>query len=660
MKKKILGFLVLLSCILLLSSCSFTQTDSNVNNQYNQTIETVRTAVWRSITSGNVSSAGVAIMKDGELVYNEGFGMADRLSSQGVDTQTQFNIGSVSKVFTTVALLQLAEEGLINLDEPVVTYLNDFTMADERYQLITVKMLLNHASGLPGTFARNGFATAEDPEFLSEFMDYLSQSTLKSDPGSISVYCNDGFTLAEVLIERVSGQTYADYLQEHIFDLAQMENTSCSFMPENQNIALNYKENGLANPVEIVNLMGTGGLSSTAADLCNFGQSLLNNDLISDASFQIMSQAQYGENTVPEGNPITDYGLGWDMVAVSDFVNQGVTVHSKNGATFQYSSQFYLIPEQNLVLAVTYSGNKDVTAVTNEITQAILKETGVVNTQPDAFESSITPIPAEILQYTGIYGGAGTIWRIRFDLTNNTMIVDEYIEGQFMESQEMSYFDDGYFHSESGMRYSFSKTAEKNLIIMTVPDADSHLVVGESMLPGEVTDTGNFTDSWWVPVNLSSYDLNAEATYTDSFDEMTGLIILDQGTAYALSDNMNSQMILQYARDLTDLKISLKDGVAMLSAYGYQYKNASAIEALANSQDFVIGADGANILRRLSNDAKLQISMPDKGRVVIYAPDYSIVYDSLFETQESIALEAGSVLLLSGIANDAFDVKVLN
>jgi hypothetical protein len=141
---------------------------------------------------------------------------------------------------------------------------------------------------------------------------------------------------------------------------------------------------------------------------------------------------------------------------------------------------------------------------------------------------------------------------------------------------------------------------------------------------------------------------------------MTGLIILDQGTAYALSDNMNSQMILQYARDLTDLKISLKDGVAMLSAYGYQYKNASAIEALANSQDFVIGADGANILRRLSNDAKLQISMPDKGRVVIYAPDYSIVYDSLFETQESIALEAGSVLLLSGIANDAFDVKVLN
>jgi hypothetical protein len=52
--------------------------------------------------------------------------------------------------------------------------------------------------------------------------------------------------------------------------------------------------------------------------------------------------------------------------------------------------------------------------------------------------------------------------------------------------------------------------------------------------------------------------------------------------------------------------------------------------------------------------------MPDKGRVVIYAPDYSIVYDSLFETQESIALEAGSVLLLSGIANDAFDVKVLN
>ncbi|WKY45746.1 serine hydrolase domain-containing protein [Eubacteriaceae bacterium ES2] len=658
MKKKILGLVVLLGCIFLLSSCSFTQTNSN--SQYEQTIETARTAVWRSITSGNVSSAGVAIMKDGQLVYSEGFGMANRLSSQAVDGQTQFNIGSVSKVFTTVAVLQLAEEGVINLDEPVVTYLSDFTMLDERYQMITVKMLLNHTSGLPGTYIRNGFATAEDPEFLSQFMDYLSQSTLKSDPGSISVYCNDGFTLAQVLIERVTGQTYADYLQEHIFDVAQMDNSSCSFMPDNQNIALNYKEDGLANPVEIVNLMGTGGLSSTAADLCKFGQALLNNDLINEDSFHLMSQAQYGENTVPEGIPITDYGLGWDMVAVSDFVNQGITVHSKNGATFQYSSQFYLIPEQSLVLAVTYSGNKDVTAVTNEITEAILEETGAISAQADAIISAATSFPAEILQYSGIYGGAGTIWRIRFDLTNNTMIIDDYIEGEFVESQEMAYFDDGYFHNASGMRYSFSKSVDKNLIIMTVPDVESHLVVGESLLPGTITDTGNFNDTWWVPINLSSSDLNAEATYTDSFDEIPGLITIDQATAYALTDNMTSRMILEYARDLADFKISLKDGVARLTCFGVQYKNASAIEVLANSQDFLIEADGGNVLRRTSNDMNLQISMPDNGRVVIYAPDYSIFYDSLFGTQESIDVEAGSVLLLSGNAGDAFSVTVLN
>ncbi|WKY48777.1 serine hydrolase domain-containing protein [Eubacteriaceae bacterium ES3] len=662
MKKRILGLLVLISCLLSLSGCGVTQTSSSENSQYEGTIETARTEIWRSITSGNVSSASVAIMKDSEIVYQESFGMANRLTSQQVDSETQYNIGSVSKVFTTVAVLQLVEEGLVNLDEPVTTYINDFTMLDDRYQQITVRMLMNHASGLPGTFLYNGFASADDPDFLTKFMNYLKQSTLKSDPGSVSVYCNDGFMLAEVLIERVSGQPYADYLQAHVFDVADMGKTSCSFMPDNDNIALNYSEDGLANPVEIVNLMGTGGLTSTASDLCRFGQALLNNTLISEESFLMMSEAQYGSATVPQGIPITDYGLGWDMVEVADFVNQGLTVHSKNGSTFQYSSQFYLIPEQNLVIALTYSGNKDVTPVTNSITEAFLRDTNVISTDTELTNvgTGLSVIPADVLQNTGIYGGNGIIWRVRFDLTNNQLIIDEYLEGDFVETQAMSYYDDGYFHNDAGMRYSFYDGPDQTLIVMTLPDVERHLVVAETLSSGSISDVGNFSDSWWIPANLSATDLNAEATYTDSFDQIPGLIVVDGGTIYALRDNMNSQMILEYARDLTDLSISLKNGAAMLSAYGYQYINAAAIDVLANSEDITIADDDTSMSRRINNNCVLQITMPESGRVVIYSPDYSIDYDSLYETQESVDVEAGSILLLTGKANDEFNVKVIN
>ena len=94
----------------------------------------------------------------------------------------------------------------VELDAPVTAYLPDFTMADGRYTDITVRMLLNHSSGLPGSTIANGFLL-NDPDTLAAdtLLEELSSQTLKADPGAFSVYCNDGFTLAELVVEAVSG-----------------------------------------------------------------------------------------------------------------------------------------------------------------------------------------------------------------------------------------------------------------------------------------------------------------------------------------------------------------------------------------------------------------------------------------------------------------------
>ena len=94
---------------------------------------------------------------------------------------------------------------------PVVSYLPNFTMRDERYREITSRMLLNHTSGLPGTYGWNAFSTKYDPDLYPRFLESLSQSNLKAAPGGFAAYCNDGFTLAEMLVATVSGLSTWDF-----------------------------------------------------------------------------------------------------------------------------------------------------------------------------------------------------------------------------------------------------------------------------------------------------------------------------------------------------------------------------------------------------------------------------------------------------------------
>ena len=162
---------------------------------YSNTIEAARDAVWKTITSGKGSSATVAVMDGGKIVYSEGFGSAERKTGKSVDRSTRFNIGSTSKMFVATAILLLADEGKVSIDEPVVKYIPEFEMKDRRYRDITVRMLFNHSSGLPGSTFIFGYEPEEDP--YKELLQGIKGSNLKHDPGSIGIYCNDGFTLEQ-------------------------------------------------------------------------------------------------------------------------------------------------------------------------------------------------------------------------------------------------------------------------------------------------------------------------------------------------------------------------------------------------------------------------------------------------------------------------------
>ena len=214
--KYIVLITVAIILILVVSSVSFITLNKNsvTDDNYKKIIADARDAIWLDINSGKASSGTIAVMDGGQIVYSEGFAMADRENSTQVDPQTVFNIGSISKTFCTAAIMKLVDDGLVKLDDNVTEYLPDFTMADPHYPDITVRMLLDHSCGLPGTVSANDVGYVYNPDFYKDTLKVLSQAHLRSVPGEIAPYTNDGFTVAEMIVARVSGMNYSEYLSQ--------------------------------------------------------------------------------------------------------------------------------------------------------------------------------------------------------------------------------------------------------------------------------------------------------------------------------------------------------------------------------------------------------------------------------------------------------------
>ncbi|MDD5629627.1 MAG: serine hydrolase, partial [Elusimicrobia bacterium] len=268
---------------------------SGAEGPYAAAIAAARRSLWQAVNSGRCASATAAIMADGKVVYSEGFAMADRERAVPVDRDTRFNMGSISKVYVAAAIMLLVDDGKVALDQPVTEYLPDFKMADERYQKITVRMLLNHTSGLPGTQAANSVAFAYHEKFRQETLATLAQAHLKHEPGARAVYCNDGFTLAEMIVERRSGQKYPEFLAQRVFKPLGLERTGVSVGDlRGQPAALYYDpQTGKPHPLESLSLLGAGGLSATSEDLCRFAEVFQpGTRLFRDASLAEMRKAQ--------------------------------------------------------------------------------------------------------------------------------------------------------------------------------------------------------------------------------------------------------------------------------------------------------------------------------------------------------------------------------
>ncbi len=431
------------------------------------TQESSATLIETLMESGSVTSIQYALIDNGEIVVSDKAGMYSKDDEKELTTKDMYCVGSVSKMFTAAAAMKLAEDGKIDLSRPIVEYMPDFIMDDPRYRFITTRMLLNHSSGLPGSTMSNAFLLGDNDQGATlSLLDKLKDQPLRFDPGAFSVYCNDGFTLAQILIERISGQDFTEYLRESFFVPLGMEHTTTSADDFDLSKLVAAYPYGVSTPRELINVIGSGGVYSTAEDLCRFSLTLTGKEILSKDSTNQMMAREYLNGIWPKDahDNTLNYGLGWDSVDLYPFNQYGITALSKGGGTHAYFAALVVLPEHGLAAAVLSAGGS--AARNRWIANALLEEhllaKGVISDKfsGKSFDTKVQAMPAEMKDYTGFYGSSlrGVVKAEIIDegklLLTSAVIPDSPSEDYF-------YTGNGCFTNEEGqMRISFVKEGQ--------------------------------------------------------------------------------------------------------------------------------------------------------------------------------------------------------
>ena len=650
-----------------LAACSNTAVSQD---PYEAAKTVARTEVWKEINSGKSSSGTVAIMDNGKIVYSEGFGMADRKKSIPVDSQTIFNIGSSSKMFVSTAVMLLVDEGKVSLDAPVIRYLPEFTMADPRYKDITVRMLLNHTSGLPGSTYANATGYAYDTSYYDEVLANLAQSHLKAAPGATAPYCNDGFTLAEMLVAKVSGQPYMDFLREREFNPLSLTMGPSVGERTDKTVAAYYSPaDGTRPPLEVLSVLGAGALSATAEDLVRFmdtfsgkGPQILSSSSISEmikaqpSAFTLSAEKKTGIN--PEGT----YGLGFDMTDIPTYSAQGIKVLGKGGDTDVYHSIMLSVPDQRISVAVIEAGQAShAPSIGLAVLDSVLESKGLMKKQTESVSKPPEPqsIPASYQAFAGFYNG-GTPSRFSFDFTNNVALVVPLRNGTEGQPIALSYRD-GRFSDDSG-RVSFSLISVdgRDYVVTGAFNNAINMITGERLQPeGAPLSLGiDINGRQWLRRNVKPFEgMSMDAAEVVVSYAVAGLpgYVDFTGLKKIVSPDF-AGMVSDALRDETELNLLTVDGETWARVSDTLYSPSDlAVPLNSGASTVTITGTGYNEWRRATAEFILGFEKPAQGRVIVLSPEGSPLYDSVVDSGE-VYVPAGSFIEMAGTPNDVFKV----
>ena len=453
-----------------LTGCSDSDPDSGHGGStpdYSATIADARVAIVKAMSDSGTPSVSVALIERDRLVWAEAFGTIDKATNTAASTETLFCIGSCSKMLATVAVMILSDRGLVRLDEPVTTYLPRFRMASPDYPRITVCMLLNHSSGFPGFDFRGAIGTAPYVDYAAQVMQTLANAHQKHAPDEMSVYCNDGFTLVELLVQAVTGQTYIQFVTQNILLPLGMTRSRYATEPFSAGSFAPGYDGDTQLPQEFANIYGSGGLYSTPTEMASLARLLLNQGVFNGKqllSASAITQMARNQTTTQPLQPvvITDgYGLGWDGVRQDGLAAAGATAWHKNGGTFVYGSDFFVLPDEGLALMITGTSTAYRPGMLAEriLLQALVERGRLVALPPPLTATSIPAATecsaAPTAPMAGVYAAADGIYRLQTQ-ADGTVAMSNYADGIWRDDAVvLTMRGDGFLSSDAGPLVSY-------------------------------------------------------------------------------------------------------------------------------------------------------------------------------------------------------------
>ncbi len=580
------------------------------------------------VASANSASAREAgDLEDTVNVCEYPNGFLEAESTRESSEQRIYGIGSVSKMYATVAVMQLVEEGKVELDGLVMDYIPDFRMADERYKNITVRMLMDHTSGIMGSTHTNGMLYLDNNTAShDELLDNLAKQRLKADPGEYACYCNDGFCLLEIIVEEVTDMSFTDYIEKNI--VANTGGTSTGTAENlfgNESLVLPVTEDNKEYEQFYCMEYGGGGMFSTSSDVANFGAAFFkgDNSLLSETSKEMMA-TRWTTDEFKDDN-----GLGWDFTELPGYEDAGVKVMGKGGDVIYEHAMLLVAPDEQISVAViSNGGNSALNAMlASELLKEALKEEGIEVNDPEMrnFEM-VSDIPEEYLKYEGWYSyrteASGGVLKVTFpdkkymhveEVGINASSSADYIlstEGNFVEAE---------IDGETEGEIKEIKTAS-NPKVLAFEDSDN----GQTYITVEKVDIypelGSKTDKDYYAERLMENPVSDEVL--SSWERFNGKAIYATGDIYS-----------SYIYDCGIMKLYMREDLP-----GYVLGVKSIGAALFKIQD-AENAVAFNTLPDSSNRDMLDIHIETVGdRITVTSCD-----GLSFITEEDVAAFDGSI-----------------
>ncbi len=619
----------------------------------------------------------------------------------GSSDERIYCVGSVGKVYVTAAVMQLVEQGLVELDEPVTTYIPDFTMADDRYTDITVRMLMNHTSGILGSSFRNAFLyddTYRDNEYL---LQSLAAQRLIHAPGEYAAYCNDGFSLLELIVENMTGVDYTEYVVQNIASRVGAAHTGSpmTLFDNELNAPITFTGN-VPYDYDYCMAIGAGGIHATASDVANFGSAFFtgNDVLLSRESQMAMATRWNGEG---ENADIYEdaNGLGWDYVERLAYEHSGVTVLGKGGDITNQHAHLLVAPDQKISVAVLSSGGASMynELVAEAILDVVLEEQGIkINHGTERTFDFSDEVPEEYLAYEGFYAfsslSGSSFSYLSFDkqmmhvqhFDCGAQKTDDYrflTDGSFVRVDEDSVptvdFSIGRFEERDGRVYI---AAETSFELAGLGTNTYYRYAAERINPNSASEAA--ASSWRGICGREMVLCNERYSSTDYDSPFACIYMIDGLPGYLYAVTGAGKRTLQIVdethalafttmpcstnRDLVDMELdsqTVSDGssVAVIKlSMGRDYRFVDEFPVFDNSvseislhddepQWFVIGDDVAG--------STIIADCPEDSVIYVYNKYHEVVYSThMINSYGNVPLPEGGYIMFGGLSGGRISV----